>query len=87
MQRVFCVRFSADSTYVLSGSDETNIRYDEKKKNDATAIQTSFSLQFRHFCLASLVFFSSNSSLGLSRMKLTLSTFAAVISMKAGLTN
>ena len=26
MQRVFCVRFSADSTYVLSGSDETNIR-------------------------------------------------------------
>ena len=26
MQRVFCVRFSSDSTYVLSGSDETNIR-------------------------------------------------------------
>ncbi|EDO42857.1 predicted protein [Nematostella vectensis] len=26
MQRVFCVRFSADSQYVLSGSDETNIR-------------------------------------------------------------
>jgi len=26
MQRVFCVSFSGDSTYVLSGSDETNIR-------------------------------------------------------------
>lgn len=26
MQHVFCVRFSADSTFVLSGSDETNIR-------------------------------------------------------------
>lgn len=26
MQRVFCVTFSGDSTYVLSGSDETNIR-------------------------------------------------------------
>lgn len=26
MQRVSCVRFSGDSTYVLSGSDETNIR-------------------------------------------------------------
>ena len=59
MQRVFCVRFSADSTYVLSGSDETNIRYDEKKKNDTTAIQTSFCLQFWHFYIDSLVFFSS----------------------------
>ena len=28
MQRVFCARFSADSTFVLSGSEETNIRYD-----------------------------------------------------------
>ena len=27
MQRVSCVRFSGDSTYVLSGSDETNIRW------------------------------------------------------------
>lgn len=26
MQRVFCVKFSADSKFVLSGSDETNIR-------------------------------------------------------------
>jgi len=26
MQRVFCVTFNGDSTYVLSGSDETNIR-------------------------------------------------------------
>ena len=26
MQRIFCVRWSADATYVLSGSDETNIR-------------------------------------------------------------
>lgn len=26
MQRVFCVAFSGDATYVLSGSDETNIR-------------------------------------------------------------
>ncbi|XP_065651483.1 DDB1- and CUL4-associated factor 13 isoform X2 [Hydra vulgaris] len=26
MQRVFCVTFSGDATYVLSGSDETNIR-------------------------------------------------------------
>ena len=28
MQRVFCACFSADSTFVLSGSEETNIRYD-----------------------------------------------------------
>ena len=26
MQRVFCVRFSQDATFVLSGSDDTNIR-------------------------------------------------------------
>lgn len=26
MQRIFCVKWSADSTYVLSGSDESNIR-------------------------------------------------------------
>ena len=26
MQRVFCVRWSSDATYVVSGSDETNIR-------------------------------------------------------------
>ena len=28
MQRVFCACFSADSTFVFSGSEETNIRYD-----------------------------------------------------------
>jgi len=27
MQRVFCVAFSGDAKFVLSGSDETNIRY------------------------------------------------------------
>lgn len=26
MQRIFCVRWSSDATYVMSGSDETNIR-------------------------------------------------------------
>ena len=26
MQRIFCVKWSGDSTYILSGSDETNIR-------------------------------------------------------------
>ena len=26
MQRIFCVRWSSDNTYILSGSDETNIR-------------------------------------------------------------
>ena len=26
MQRIFCVEFSADAQYVLSGSDDTNVR-------------------------------------------------------------
>ena len=26
MQRIFCVRWSSDATYLISGSDETNIR-------------------------------------------------------------
>ena len=26
MQRIFCVNFSADARFVLSGSDDTNIR-------------------------------------------------------------
>lgn len=26
MQRVFCVKFSSDATYVISGSDDTNVR-------------------------------------------------------------
>ncbi len=28
MQRIFCVKWSSDAKFVLSGSDETNIRYD-----------------------------------------------------------
>ncbi|KAK3735678.1 hypothetical protein QZH41_011999, partial [Actinostola sp. cb2023] len=40
MQRVFCVRFSADSTYVLSGSDETNIRYIIWKANASQKLGT-----------------------------------------------
>jgi len=28
MQRVFCVSYSSDSKFVLSGSDDTNIRFD-----------------------------------------------------------
>lgn len=55
MQRIFCVRWSSDSTYVLSGSDEMNIRLwkaDASKKigklRAREKVALNYSAQLRH---------------------------------------
>ncbi|CAH2077684.1 unnamed protein product [Thlaspi arvense] len=38
MQRVFCVKYSCDATYVLSGSDDTNIRLWKAKASEQLGV-------------------------------------------------
>eukprot|EP01018_Ginkgo_biloba_P030087 Gb_30586 [translate_table: standard] len=38
MQRVFCVKFSCDATYVLSGSDDTNLRLWKAKASEQLGV-------------------------------------------------
>ncbi|KAL2650837.1 hypothetical protein R1flu_018965 [Riccia fluitans] len=38
MQRVFCVKFSSDASYVISGSDDTNIRLWKSKASEQLGI-------------------------------------------------
>ena len=38
MQRVFSVKFSSDANYVISGSDDTNIRIWKAQSNKALGI-------------------------------------------------
>lgn len=38
MQRVFCVKFSGDGTYVLSGSDDTNVRLWKAKASEQLGV-------------------------------------------------
>jgi len=40
MQRVFCVNYSSDAKYVLSGSDDTNVRVWKSEASDSIALQT-----------------------------------------------
>jgi WD repeat and SOF domain-containing protein 1 len=41
MQRVFCVKFSGDATYVLSGSGDTNIRLWKAKASEQLGVLLS----------------------------------------------
>lgn len=41
MQRVFCVRFTTDSRYILSGSDDANVRVWRAKSNDRANIKST----------------------------------------------
>ncbi|XP_042489115.1 DDB1- and CUL4-associated factor 13-like isoform X2 [Macadamia integrifolia] len=38
MQRVFCVKFSCDATYVISGSDDTNLRLWKSKASEQLGV-------------------------------------------------
>ncbi|KAL6529591.1 hypothetical protein OROGR_015214 [Orobanche gracilis] len=39
MQRVFCVKFSGDGTYVISGSDDTNVRLWKAKASEQMGVR------------------------------------------------
>jgi WD repeat and SOF domain-containing protein 1 len=38
MQRVFCVKYSCDATYVISGSDDTNLRLWKAKASEQLGV-------------------------------------------------
>lgn len=48
MQRIFSVKFTSDASYVLSGSDDTNIRVWKAQSNKPLGIVCNY---FYHFYL------------------------------------
>lgn len=52
--RVFCVKFSCDASYVLSGSDDTNIRLWKAKASEQLGVVSAKfcdSIYFSFFCI------------------------------------
>lgn len=53
--RVFCVKFSCDASYVLSGSDDTNLRLWKAKASEQLGVVSAKffdSTYFSFFCIA-----------------------------------